>query len=501
MLVSLFRFFYLLRLIIVYKIDRISLPYYKCLSFWFAWLAPLSYFYHGNKPRAQLLLEAVIRMGPTFVKFAQIISTRVDLLPEDIATALATLQDKVPPCDKKDVQAALDSLHGKLDDIFEDFNWQPIGSASIAQVHAATLHNKHHVAVKILRPAIAQNIRSDINLLKLIGYFVDKLHPNRAYLRIFDIIEEFENTCTFECDLRNEAGNYHYMRHLFSKSSKLYVPKIYWEYSTREVLVIEYVDGIPIADSKQLKAKNVDMRALATTTVELFFTQVFEHNFFHADLHPGNLFVLASQPEKPRYAAVDYGIVGSLSPSDQQYLAENIFAFIRRDYAMVVDLHIQSGWVVASTNRNIMISKIRAIGESIHDRPLDQINCAQLLIQLLYVAREHGMIVQPQLLLLQKTLMHVEALARRLYPQLNMWTIVSPYMQQWVMRRKSLSNNLYTALRVLPELIEKYHLQLNTPPVLAEKQSQGYRVSTWLGFALIGAVIAIIVTQATAFTV
>ena len=445
------RVLYLLRLIIIYRIDSVFLPSYFCISYWFFWLAPISQYRLGYQDRSKRLVDAIVKMGPTFVKFGQIISTRIDILPNDIAIALATLQDDVPPCSKRDIEDTLSSLHFSIDEAFESFSWDVLGSASIAQVHPAVLINGHHVAVKILRPQIADKIQSDILVLKFFAHIVHFFHPNRSYLRIFDVVEEFQHTCAFECDLRNEAGNYHYMRHLYPKSKKLYVPKVYWEYSNQHVLVIERVRGIPINDLAALTAAGVNLEKLATTTVELFFSQVFEHNFFHADLHPGNLFVHASDPENPQYAAVDYGIVGSLSPNDQTYLAENIYAFTQRDYQKVVDLHIESGWVDTNTRRMEMISSIRAVGESIYDRPLEQINCAELLIKLIQVARKYGMIVQPQLLLLQKTLIHVEALGRKLHPNLNMWTIVSPFISSWISQRKGVRANFEKLLIKLPK--------------------------------------------------
>lgn len=451
---SLLRFFYILRIVIAYRIDRIGLPWYRCFSFWFAFCAPLAQFKYGYQPRAKRLVDAAVAMGPIFVKFAQIISARIDLLPDDILQGLASLQDQVPACTKNQVQSVLQSVQGDFSKVFDTFDWNPLGSASIAQVHGATLHSGHHVAVKILRPRIRQSIARDIQLLKFIAFFINALHPNSEYLRVYDVIEEFEHTCTFECDLLNEAGNYHYMRHLARNESRMFVPKVYWEYSNTDVLVIERVHGIPISNDEDLHKHRVNMSVLATTIVELFFKQVFEYNFFHADMHPGNLFVMTADGDNPRWAAVDYGITGSLSPKDQQYLAENIYAFTQRDYAKVVDLHISSGWVVATTNRQHMISKIRAIGESVFDRPLECINCAKLLLQVLLVARQHGMIVQPQLLLLQKTLMHVEALARRIYPKLNMWHIVSPYIERWVLQKYSVASSCQKLITSLPSLLD-----------------------------------------------
>ena len=448
---TIFRVLHLLRLIIIYRLDSIFLPYYYCFSFWFCWLAPISQYRLGYQDRSTRLVDGIVKMGPTFVKFGQIISTRIDILPNDIAIALATLQDDVPPCSKSDIEDTLSSLPFEVDKVFESFSWEVLGSASIAQVHSAVLTNGHHVAVKILRPHISDKIQSDILVLRFFAHIIHLFHPNRSYLRIFDVVEEFQHTCVFECDLRNEAGNYHYMRHLYPKSEKLYVPKVYWEYSNQHVLVIERVRGIPINDITALTAAGVNLEKLAKTTVELFFSQVFEHNFFHADLHPGNLFVHVSDPENPQYAAVDYGIVGSLSPNDQTYLAENIYAFTQRDYQKVVDLHIESGWVDTKTRRMEMISSIRAVGESIYDRPLEQINCAELLFKLIQVARRYGMIVQPQLLLLQKTLIHVEALGRKLHPHLNMWTIVSPFISSWISQRKGVRANFEKLLIKLPK--------------------------------------------------
>lgn len=447
-LIKLYRLF---RIIIVYRIDQLILPKNRCISPWLFWLYPFQTYKIKKLTPQERMVEAIVAMGPIFVKFAQILSSRFDMLPADIAQSLAQLQDKVPPFPFDEAKSILE-LHYKkpLSSIFSSFEKIPLGSASLAQVYGACLLDGSEVAVKILRPDIIQHVNKDLSLLRYIAERIDRYHPNRHLIRVMDVIESFEKSCHTECDLRNEAGNYSYMRTLFEGSNDLYIPKVYWQYSTANILIVERIYGIPVANQAQLLDTNIHVTKLARKNIEIFFKQVFEHNFFHGDLHPGNLFVDYSKTHDPMFIAVDFGIVGCLSKQDQYYLAENIISFLNRDYARVVDLHIESGWVAHDTSREDMICAIRAVGEPVYNRPLEEIQCAKLLGHLLQIARQHGMIVQPQLLLLQKNLLHAESLSRRLDPSINLWHIARPFMLQKSFK-VPLTKSLYKLIDNIPE--------------------------------------------------
>ncbi|MEC8977908.1 MAG: AarF/UbiB family protein, partial [Pseudomonadota bacterium] len=335
-LIKLYRLF---RIIIVYRVDQLILPKNRCISPWLFWLYPFQTYKIKKLTPQDRMVEAIVAMGPIFVKFAQILSSRFDMLPDDIAQSLAQLQDKVPPFPFDEAKSILESHYKKpLSSIFSSFEKIPLGSASLAQVYGACLLDGSEVAIKILRPDIIQHVNKDLSLLRYIAERIDRYHPNRHLIRVMDVIESFEKSCHTECDLRNEAGNYSYMRTLFEGSNDLYIPKVYWQYSTANILIVERIYGIPVADQAQLLDTNIHVTKLARKNIEIFFKQVFEHNFFHGDLHPGNLFVDYSKTHDPMFIAVDFGIVGCLSKQDQYYLAENIISFLNRDYARVVDL-------------------------------------------------------------------------------------------------------------------------------------------------------------------
>lgn len=394
---------------------------------------PWNWFPHPKKRRGEVMRQALEQLGPIFVKFGQILSTRRDLLPDDIADELAKLQDNVPPFPGSIAKEILEKEFGKpLHEIFTTFDLTPLASASIAQVHAATLRNGNEVVVKIVRPHIEKIIVRDISLLYSAASITEKFFPHGKRLRAREIVSELERSIHYELDLQHEGANASLLRRNFLNSQLLYVPEVCWEYSSTHILVMERIGGIPISDIATLQRHGINLRRLAEKGVEIFFTQVFRDNFFHADMHPGNIFVSKDNPFDPHYIAVDFGIMGTLNPQDQRYLAENFLAFFRRDYYRVAQLHIESGWVASNTRVNEFETAIRGVLEPIFQRPLKDISLGKLLIKLFQTARQFNMEVQPQFILLQKTLLNIEGLGRQLYPELDLWSSAKPYLEKWV---------------------------------------------------------------------
>jgi ubiquinone biosynthesis protein len=380
--------------------------------------------------RVRLALE---ELGPIFVKFGQAVSTRRDLLPREVADELAKLQDRVPPFPAHEAVAILDSAYGKsVDEVFARFDFEPFAAASIAQVHTAALDDGTEVIVKLLRPGVREQIEQDLDVLYALARLADRYWENSKRLRPLELVAEYEKTIIDELDLMREAANSAQLRRNFQGSDKLYVPEVYWDYCRPEVLVQERVYGIPISDMDALRAAGTNIQTLAENGVEIFFTQVFRHNFFHADMHPGNIFVIVEDPERPKYAAVDFGIVGTLSESDQQYLSGNFLAFFDRDYYKIAKLHLDSGWIPAETRLDELESAVRTVCEPIFNKPLAEISFAQVLIRLFRIAQRFNMEIQPQLILLQKTLLNIEGLGRELYPQLDLWKTAHPVLRQWM---------------------------------------------------------------------
>ena len=383
--------------------------------------------------RIRLALED---LGPIFVKFGQMLSTRRDLLPDDIALELAKLQDQVPPFPGEQARAIIEKAYGKpLETVFDDFGFQPLASASIAQVHAARLRGGRDAVVKVLRPAIEKIIRRDVELLYLIAGLAQRYWKEGRRLRPVEVVAEYEKTIFDELDLVREAANASQLRHNFQNSPILYVPEVFWPETRRNVLVMERIYGIPVGDIAELHRRGVDMKKLSERGVVIFFTQVFRDSFFHADMHPGNIFINAEDPTDPRYIAVDFGIIGTLSPTDQHYLADNFLAFFQRDYRRVAELHIESGWVPAETRVDEFESAIRTVSEPIFDRPLKDISFGGFLLTLFQTARRFNMEVQPQLVLLQKTLLNIEGLGRQLDPELDLWKTAKPFLESWMRER------------------------------------------------------------------
>jgi ubiquinone biosynthesis protein len=405
--------------------------------------------------RGERLRLALEELGPIFVKFGQAVSTRRDLLPPDIADELAKLQDRVPPFSGTVARASIERSYGKpVTEVFAEFSETPLAAASIAQVHVAKLPNGKEVIVKVLRPGMREVIERDLEVLYALANLAHRYWAESRRLRPGEIVREYEKTILDELDLMREAANAAQLKRNFAGSPLLYVPEVYWDYCRVDVMVMERIHGVPISDMARLRAAGTDIPKLAKNGVEIFFTQVFRHNFFHADMHPGNIFVLIDDPKNPRYAAVDFGIVGTLDPRDQHYLAENFLAVFDRDYRRVAVLHVESGWVPPDTRVDEMESAVRTVCEPIFDKPLKDISFGTLLLRLFEISRRFNMEVQPQLILLQKTLLNIEGLGRDLYPDLDIFNTASPILRDWMRDRVSLRNVFSTLRKQWPELLE-----------------------------------------------
>jgi ubiquinone biosynthesis protein len=428
---------------------------YRPLRFVF-FISPWTWFQRGTGcSRGARLRLALEELGPIFVKFGQALSTRRDLLPGDIADELAKLQDNVPPFPGALARAMIErSYGGPFDDRLRDFDETPLAAASIAQVHTAKLADGQEVIVKVLRPGMKDMIALDLEVMYTLAGLAQRWWPPSRRLKPLEIVREYEKTILEELDLLREAANCSQLKRNFAGSPLLYVPEIYWDHCRTDVLVMERIHGIPIGEIERLRELGTDFKYLAESGVEIFFTQVFVHNFFHADMHPGNIFVLADDPAHPRYAAVDFGIVGTLDLRDQRYLAENFLAVFDRDYRRVATLHVQSGWVPADTRVDEMESAIRTICEPIFDRPLKEIYFGAVLLRLFEALRRFDGQIQPQLLLLQKTLLNVEGLGRQLYPDLDIWQTASPVLRRWMRERTSPRSILRQLRRGVPDVLE-----------------------------------------------
>jgi ubiquinone biosynthesis protein len=384
-------------------------------------------------PRGERLRLALEALGPIFVKFGQVLSTRRDLLPTDVANELALLQDRVPPFPSSQAIAEIErGLGRRIDTMFSEFEAEPVASASIAQVHFARLHDGAEVAVKVLRPGMAQVIGKDLALLRTAGKLAMRLSADARRLRPLDVIDEFDHYLHDELDLVREAANANQLRRNFADSELLRIPEMHWDYCASSVIVMERIHGIPISQIDRMVAAGMDLKKLSRDGVEIFFTQVFRHGFFHADMHPGNIFVGDAGPDFNRYIALDFGIVGTLSDSDKSYLAQNFLAFFRRDYRRVAELHVESGWVPRSTRVEELEGSIRAVCEPIFDRPLKEISLGLVLLRLFQASRRFNVAIQPQLVLLQKTLLNIEGLGRQLDPDLDLWVTAKPILERWM---------------------------------------------------------------------
>ena len=420
-----------------YRLDQLFpsnwFPWYmKIWRFILFWFRPKA---KGESDAARFRL-ALEQLGPVYVKFGQMLSTRRDLLPPDYAQELAKLQDQVPPfCEALAREQIEKALNQSVDELFESFESKPMASASVAQVHGAKLSidgQIQDVVVKVIRPGIDKVIDADLALMALFAGLAEKFLPDGKRLRPREVVAEYRKTLLDELDLLREAANGIQLRRNFEGSDSLYVPEMYSDYCRPQVLVMERIYGIPVADIAALEAQGTNMKRLAERGVEVFFTQVFRDSFFHADMHPGNIFVSFEHPDDPQYIGIDFGIVGTLNRDDKRYLAENFLAFFNRDYRKVAELHVTSGWVPIDTNVEDFEFAIRTVCEPIFQKPLAEISFGHVLLNLFNTARRFNMEVQPQLVLLQKTLLYIEGLGRQLYPQLDLWQTAKPFLENWM---------------------------------------------------------------------
>ncbi|MBV8341211.1 MAG: ubiquinone biosynthesis regulatory protein kinase UbiB [Gammaproteobacteria bacterium] len=428
------------RVLLVHGLDEYvrATHLYRPLRFLFL-LSPGVWFRRRREAsRGERLRLALEELGPIFVKFGQAVSTRRDLLPPDIADELAKLQDRVPPFPGAVARGQIEASYGRpVRELFASFEENPLAAASIAQVHAARLPGGEEVVVKVLRPGMRRIIERDLEVLHALADLAQRYWSEGRRLKPRELVAEYQKTIVDELDLMREAANASQLKRNFAGSDLLYVPEVYWDYCRTDVMVMERIHGVPISDLAALRAAGTNIAQLAENGVRIFFTQVFRHNFFHADMHPGNIFVLIGDPQRPRYAAVDFGIVGTLDPRDQRYLAENFLAVFERDYRRVAQLHLDSGWVPADTRVDEMESAVRTVCEPILDRPLKDISFGRILLRLFEISRRFDMQIQPQLLLLQKTLLNVEGLGRDLYPELDVWSTATPILREWMRERTS----------------------------------------------------------------
>ena len=409
------------------------------------------------------LRKAMEELGPITIKFGQLLSTRRDFLDIELADELQSLQDNVPPFSSPSIHQLIEeSLGVTAESIFSSLDSEPFASASIAQVYKATLQNGEEVVIKATRPGIEEVVSADIRLLKWVANLVETRTELGKRLHPVEIVNDYEQVIHDELDLLSEAANTSQLKRNFENSPVLYVPKVHWDYCSKRLMVMERIHGIPVADVEALNAQNTDLKKLAETGVDIFFTQVFNHNFFHADMHPGNIFVSHETPENPKYIAIDCAIIGSLTKDDQEYLAKNLLALFRREYRKVAKLHVACGWVPRDTKIHEFESAIRSVCEPIFEKPLKEISFANLLIQLFRTASRFDMEVQPSLVLLQKTLLNVEGLGRQLYPDLDLWTTALPYLENWNKKRL----NPFTLLGRIQENIPNWIDQLPQLPQL-----------------------------------
>ncbi len=514
---TIFRMIAIQRVLVKYGLDDIIKETHllRPLRFLF-YLAPRRR--DRTAPLGERIRLALEELGPIFVKFGQALSTRRDLLPPDIADELAKLQDAVPPFPAEQAIAIIDGAYGQsVDEVFERFDKEPLAAASIAQVHTAKLKTGHEVIVKVLRPGVEGQIESDLAVLRAIAGLADRYWEHGKRLRPLEVVDEYEHTILDELDLMREAANAAQLKRNFQGSNMLYVPDVYWDFCRPEVLVQERIYGTPISEMDTLRAANTNIQVLAENGVEIFFTQVFRHNFFHADMHPGNIFVITSDPQQPKYAAVDFGIVGTLSPEDQRYLAENFLAFFDRDYHRIAKLHLDSGWVPEGTRVDQLETAIRTVCEPIFNKPLAEISFAQLLMRLFKVAQRFNVEIQPQMILLHKTLFNIEGLGRELYPQLDLWKTAHPVLKRWMDEQvgpRALVNDvrdnlpqLRDALRALPGIVQhlgeqvssgRVNFNLQSPELreiqeqMAEQRTQRYWLTSAATAVICGALVMVL---------
>lgn len=433
--------------------------------------------------RGERLRLALQELGPVYVKFGQILSTRRDLLPRDIADELALLQDQVPPFPGEEARRIIEKALGEpVDTVFASFDTQPLASASIAQVHPATLHDGREAVVKVVRPGIEKQLRKDIDLLKSIAGIAEKFLQGGARIQPLEVVREFEVVVFDELDMQREAANASMLRRNFQGSKDLYIPEVYWKWCKRRVMVMERVSGLPVGDIEGLHEQGVNMKRLARRGIRVFYTQVFRDNLFHADMHPGNILVDASNPDDPTFIAMDFGIVASLSPNDQYYIAENFRALFNQNYRRVAALHIDAGWVPATTRLDELEAAVRTVGEPNFTRPLNEVSFGKLLFDLFQVAHRFQLTLQPQLLMLQKTLLNIEGLGRQLDPEIDIWSVAKPELETILRERhnfESVSQELRDRLPgwlaeapEMPGLIHDFLVKANSGQLLTRTASE-----------------------------
>ena len=458
-----FRIIFIIFIVLKFRLDE----FFKLRknSFLSILLSPLNLFKPKKNNRAIRLRLALESLGPIFIKFGQMLSTRKDLLPNDIAIELSKLQDKVPPFEFNKVKKTIESSYSKrITSVFKEFDEKSVASASVAQVHFAKLHNDEKVAVKILRPNIENEVKKDIKLLHLIANILYKIWSDGKRLKPDEVVSEFERHTQSELNLLLEAGHCSHLGENFKDKKLLVVPSVFWDYCHEKVMVMERMDGIPISNIDAIKKNKINLSELAKNGVEIFFTQVFRDGFFHADMHPGNIQVAKSG----KYIAMDFGIMGTLNEQDKLYLAKNFAAFFKRDYREVARVHIESGWVPAETSIDEFENAIRSVCEPIFNKPLKDISFGKLLIRLFQTSKKFNMEIQPQLTMLQKTLLNVEGLGRELDPNLDLWVTARPFLEKWLKEQigpKNLINKIKKEfpnwMEIAPQLPTLLHSYLN----------------------------------------
>ncbi len=445
------------RVLVRHGLDEIILAthLFRPLRFFF-YLSPATWFERRRGgTRGERIRLALEELGPIFVKFGQALSTRRDLLPTDVADELEKLQDRVPPFPGAEARAIVERAYGRsVTEVFEQFDESPLAAASVAQVHTARLRTGEEVVVKVIRPGVREKIERDLEVMYVLAGLARDYASEGHRLRPVEVVREYEKTILDELDLMREAANAAQLKRNFEGNELLHVPAVYWDYCRPDAMVMERIHGVIISDMPELRRRGTNIQRLAESGVTIFFTQVLHHNFFHADMHPGNIFVLLEDPEHPKYCAVDFGIMGTLTTRDQHYLAENFLAFFERDWRRVAELHVDSGWVPAETRVDEFETAVRTVCEPIFQKPLSEISFGQVLLRLFEVARRFQMQVQPQLILLQKTLLQIEGLGRQLYPELDLWKTAQPILRDWAADRLSGRALAHDLRRQLPDLSE-----------------------------------------------